>query len=106
MDDYPASLEAEEAQLETTLASIQVRLAQVAERLAAEPLIVKGSRKNPRPHPLLSVEQELQHAARRARTELRVLHAHIREKQWRQEQARLVERANEITGWKTHAPTA
>jgi hypothetical protein len=57
----PTGMGALELALAERVRAVAARLLEIAEQLAAEPLVVEGSTGQPRPNPLLKLERELRH---------------------------------------------
>ena len=82
--------------LRAQIDAVDARLREVGEAIAADGLVVRGSRNQPRPHPLLTEQRELRRERARAMGEL-VLFVERLEDERRL--ASQLEEANALTRW-------
>jgi hypothetical protein len=87
------------AALEAELGQSDARLAQLASAINEQGLVVRGSRKQPRPNPLLAAEREERRARAAAVKELEQVLRRL-------ESERLLVQANSLTAWKPRPEAA
>jgi hypothetical protein len=89
-------LDQREALLRQQLDAVEARLHEAAEAIRRDGLTVRGSRKQPRPNPLLREERELRRERARASAELALVVERLEDER---RLAKQLEEANALTRW-------